>query len=692
MTARPQPDYSPESRIVHIPAAALVEMRDPQNTYIDSFGVLGLGQGDLIKLTLPKFQRGLKWDQEKVSDFHDSLMQGWPIGVIVIAVQSSRLINEQTGQREHSLSLIDGQQRAFALTELTRTFWKQPRISFANPKWISAEPPSGPVHDAGVAVEELSRILEVSRPELESWVSVIARDHAEEGFAEFVGFLDRLRRLGADGRRTKKPEARIPANALCAALVAQFQQLKKIPVPALVIGEILQPQLPTIFRRLNEGIPLKGYDLLAAMWDSAVLHRQGTPLTQHREQLLRAVLGRAELRIQKTYEEAGSGYDLDPNAEPVDITDLSLFDYLYFLGAEMHGERPCFKVNAEVLAFQTAALTLRGSIAQVDDRLRGVFPCNSDGTPDAEGTRELFSDSTKHIASALKPLMDVSVARMQLKGQLGLTPTVVYASIFLTHHNIVRSGTPPIKIEKRGTAVADKLVRPGVFMTATERLATLKRNLPAWYLHDMLTSVFAGSRAYEQASNRVYANGRLPAPANTMFDLPSLESMAAALKALWNAECDVDRTPQRRRVSDLGAILFRTAYSHAAVHDTVIDHVMAFTKGRAASDAANEVYPLNHIANVMPLAESINSRRRDAPWDTFYTTLIPSEKTLVDNVLLVDASELGESWLGSAAAFRSFLKMRFHAVVDKALQNVHHDAWISLAADAKQEQLEWITN
>jgi hypothetical protein len=692
MSARPQPDYSPESRIVHIPAAALVEMRDPQNTYVDSFGFIGLGQGDLIKLTLPKFQRGLKWDKDKVSDFHDSLMQGWPIGVIVIAVQSSRLINDQTGQREHLLSLIDGQQRAFALTELTRTFWKQPRISFENPKWRSAQPQSGPVYEAGKAVDELASVLEVPRPDLESWVNAISREHAEEGFAEFVGFLDRLRRHGADGRKTKKPEARVPANALCTAVLAQFQELKKIPVPALVIGEILQPQLPTIFRRLNEGIPLKGYDLLAAMWDNAVLHRQGTALTTQRDQLLRAVLGRAESRIQKTYEEAGSGYDLDPNAEPVEITDLSLFDYLYFLGSEMHAGQHCFKVNPDVLAFQTAALTLRGSISQVDDRLREAFPCNTDGTPDVELTRDLFCDAAKQVALGLKPLMDVSLARMQLKGQLGLTPTVVYASVFLTHHNIVRSGSPPVTLGKRGTAAADRLVRPGLSMTATDRLAALKKNLPAWYLHDMLHSTFAGSRAYEQASHRVYLNGRMPAPSNIMFDQPSLESMAAALKGVWNSECDVDRTPQRRRISDVGAILFRAAYCHATVHDTVIDHVMAFTRGRVAADAAGDVYPLNHVANVMPLADAVNSRRRDSPWDTFYSTLTASEKTEAKQVLLIDPTELGESWLASAATFRSFLMMRYHAVVTQALVNVKHAEWLALDENAKQEQLRWITS
>jgi hypothetical protein len=694
MPVKPQPDYTPESQIKHIPAHALVEMRDPRNRFADSYGVLGLGNNDLITLRLPKFQRGLKWDRDKVSRFHDSLLQGWPIGVMVIAVQSSQLINTETGQREHVLSLIDGQQRVFALTDLMRTFWKEPRIAFANEKWSSASPPSGPVYEAGRAIDSLSSVLNVNKDQLIGWVNRVAQKYERNGFYEFVSFLDRLRDEGADADLLNRPEARRPAHDLCAAVLAQFEALAKVLVPVLVIGEVLQPQLPTIFQRLNEGIPLKGYDLLAAMWDSesAALVRAGAVLTEQQEALLKKVHEIADQRISSTYENVGSGYELDPNTEPVELKDLSLFDYLYYLGRRMLANHGCFKVNPDVLAFQTAALCLRGSIAQVDDRLRESFPRNSDGCPNVEVTSHLFGEAASHVASALKPLMDVTLDNVQLKGYLGLTPTVVYTAVFLTHHNVVRGSVADTTLRTRTNSVEDRMVTGGSYLSATKRVAALKRNLPIWYLLDMLTSAFAGSRAYEHAANRVWHGGTLFTPANVMFEQPALTEVQDALKRLWTTECDVTSTPQRRRVSDLAAVLFRAAYSHATVHDTVIDHVMAFTKARYAANSTGFAYPINHVANLMPLAADINQRRLDAQWADFFPTLTAIEKTQVTETLLIDSAQAKDSHLLTLDTFRNFLVSRYHAMVTKALENLRYEPWMQLDAPSKQAFLEGLTS
>ena len=87
--ATPRPDLSPEFEIKSVPVDALVRMRAVGKQYADAASVLGLGQGDLVDLAIPPFQRGLEVGPGRLMDFHYSLIQGWPIGVMVLAIESS---------------------------------------------------------------------------------------------------------------------------------------------------------------------------------------------------------------------------------------------------------------------------------------------------------------------------------------------------------------------------------------------------------------------------------------------------------------------------------------------------------------------------------------------------------------------------------------------------------------------------
>lgn len=697
MAATPQPDYAPESRIVEIPASALVEMRDRPSDFLDTTGVLGLGQNDLINLKLPKFQRGLKWNKEKLSNFHESLTQGWPIGVLVIAVQSSQILNSESDQRKHTLSLIDGQQRSWALVQLTRNFWTEPWIAFQNEKWETTGPASGSIFEAQNAVEELAEALGSTSAELQRLVSTVAQENGRGAFEDYVRFLGHMVDLGADQASAEMMESRGPARRLCDALLQQERALLELKIPALLIGQTLQSQLPTIFRRLNEGIPLKGYDLLAAMWESALLQKPGTTPTAKQRKFLEEVRAEAVDRIESTYTKAGPGYDQDPNADPISTGELSLFDFLYFLGQSMVAGRPMFNVTADVLAFQTAALTLRGSLSQVDDRLRGAFPLTDEGTPDVDMINGRFVEAAKNIEMALKPLMDVSFSTVTLKGKIGLTPTVVYLASFLTHHQIVKEKKgSQLEITSRGTSVADRQAGPGEFLTSTERLARLKANLPAWYVHDALTSTFAGANGYVSAQDRVWADFRSSKTSpglvvsNVMLGQPPLVSLLRAFDELWKSECEVEQTPQRRRVSDAGSILFRAAFSHLPVHDVALDHVMAFTKCRNISAQVKEVFPINHVANLLPLSETLNNKRSDEQWSTYFPKLSKADQTVVKKALLVKPVVATDACTASQEALLDFLRVRYRAMVSQALKNLGLNEWSALSDTEKDAKLRSI--
>lgn len=688
--ATPKADYASESRVIEMPALALVRMRGTTETFADEDGTFGLDSGHLFDLRLPNFQRGLKWDKDRIKEFQDSLMQGWPIGVIVIAVESVEVINQQTGQRKYSLSLIDGQQRSWALTRLIRDFWSKPWFMFRNPKWDSIEPAAGAIEGSRVALELLSATATVPADDLKGIIEGISIAHGMapfEDYPEFVKLVEAQLELDA-GALTG--DARTASRLLCDSLVDQYRALCAVNVPTLFLGESLREQLPSVFRRLNEGVPLKGYDLLAAMWQATRLARPDGSL-EH-ESILESIRQIADKRIEESYERIEAGYTLDPNLEPLQVSELSLFDLLYYLGRKM-GEPSCFRLTQDVFAFQVAALAFRGSIGRVDEGLRRAFPKDEHGYPDLGYLPRSFLRTSSEIRNALKPLMDVSSSNVTLRGEVGLTMAVVYAAAILTHETIVAPSGDRLELRARTGSAAERMVRPGVSKSAMERLHLLKHYLPLWYLHDSLKAPFSGNRAYEAASQRIWRDFRTGAgipyvlePAYTMFAPPPLDGLVEGLNALWDQECDA-KTPMRRRISRLGAVLLRSAYCHLAVHDKVFDHVMPLEKGRAASRALGADLPLNHVANQMPLEALVNNSRGDTPWDQHRASLDQPTQQAVASVLLVPWESTAEANLASREAFMDFLRLRYRALAAQALTNLGHDEWTALDDDGQGQVL-----
>ena len=701
------PSYSSDSKIISVSAEFLVRMRDAGRDFVDQKGLMGLGTGDLIDLKLPRFQRGLKWNDDRLADFHDSLVQGWPIGVLVMAVVESQVLNEETGQRRITLSLIDGQQRSWALSRLICEFWSTPWITFRNEADFPDAEATGPIVGASRAMLDLGVAIDVDPSLLEMAVREVTKRHGRDVLSLYTDFLDELVAVLGDFEEgfslsqevVQSRQVGIATNSLCQNLLQQEEALRQVEIPVLLLGESLQPQLPTIFRRLNEGVPLKGYDLLAALWESDLLTPSGR-LSKPLKDTLQSILAVAGERIPSSYE-SDAGYEMDANAEAMSIEELSLFDLLYFLGSHMLDNRQSFRdkngpvLNGQVLAFQVSALVFRGSIGGVDQRLREVFPRTTAGLPDTSKVIQLFGEAASTLDSALKPMMDVTISTVQLKGRIGLTAAVVYLAVILTHHNIVREDGARLRLERRGTSAEDRSVRAGLTMSSSERRQQLKKNLPGWFVLDALTSHFAGSRGYEHAAGRVWKDFRgtkpnkyLLRPANAMLKPAPLEDLLSAFGDLWRMETDVEKTPQRRRISDQGAILFRAAYLNAHVHDVAIDHIMPLKTGQSASKSLGEPLTLNHVANLMPLPESVNSSRNDIPWDTHFGTMKEAERRAVAEMLIVEPAACAESNLESRDSFISFLRARYKLLVDRALKNLEIEDWLALSEDERSDRLD----
>ena len=456
MSGNFQPDYQPESRMQSVAVEALVEMAKPHATFVDVTGqVLGLGRGDLAEVKLPVFQRGLKWNDDRLEQFHSSLIQGWPLGVLVLATESSRTINKKTQQRGFKLSLIDGQQRTWALSRLVGEFWTKPWFVLKSPKWEDAHAtPAGSIVDAGAAISALAKSLGVTDGKIYDGTVAVSRAGGEEAFDDYSEFLAKLiKELGL--KPTTKAAARTAARKFVGAVTQQYKDLRDVKVPVVVLDESLKAHQPSIFRRLNQGVPLNGYDLLAATWGQDRLLTSSASAADRK--FLAEVLDIAETRIAATYADVTSGFVYEPNIDPLSIDDLSLFDLLYYLGRSI-AAGPTFNINSDVLAFQVAALVFNGSINKVDDNLRKAFPHGAESAPDVALVPKLFAEAGKNVELALKPLMDVTSKGVTLRGRMGLTPSAVYIATFLTHHNKVsKSSGSRLALERRTAAAVDRL-------------------------------------------------------------------------------------------------------------------------------------------------------------------------------------------------------------------------------------------
>ena len=138
------------------------------------------------------------------------------------------------------MSLIDGQQRSWALSELVGKFWTNPWFTFHSPKWDTLAPASGPIAEAGSALDDLVAGTGIDRDSIMNAISMVAADEGREAFDDYAMLIDYLA-TEVDGWPHVLPKGpRAAVRQLAAALVRQEDMLKELPVPVLLLNEALQ--------------------------------------------------------------------------------------------------------------------------------------------------------------------------------------------------------------------------------------------------------------------------------------------------------------------------------------------------------------------------------------------------------------------------------------------------------------------
>jgi len=294
-------------------------------------------------LRIPKYQRGLVWDDERRRKLIDSIQQGHPVG--------SLLIWERTNDNKKEFHLIDGLQR----TQSIFTYVQSPLSDF-DPDWLD-----------GDEIDQLTALISGLDPSqriagnllesqvrfhLKTWLNAtrITTQTATYNPHALVHYL--LNALTIQIPPYGELDPFIAATGpLCDAIELRSDIYGyELPV---ILYEGPEESLPDIFEKINaNGVSLTKYDRLAASWQ--------THTTRIIEPKIREAI---KLKYSQLVDQGFVFADYDPDDED----QYNLYEYLFGLGKHLSDTYPdLIQSNAEPFDVESFSF----SIATVVHKLR----------------------------------------------------------------------------------------------------------------------------------------------------------------------------------------------------------------------------------------------------------------------------------------------------------------------------------
>ena len=648
---------------------------------------LGDPQTDYVIFEIPRFQRGLRWSEEKRGGFLESLRQGLPIGAIVLARRPNLSVEGHPGPVK-KWYVLDGQQRIFATQKLLATFWTHERYDF----------------DAcGRSILDLSQSLP-GNPDV-GQLRIAISDVIRNGNGVPEDSSPFLQKICVSGQLQapigEDPDVQERALHACTLirqeLESQFEGLESYPVPALLLTPDLssnlaeqQNTLTSVFKSLNDFVKLDKYELIAAKW--AGNYVMWEPSLPNHVGLIRWLFKKMEDRISDTYADENEIFDYDPNIEELTKENVNAFDLVYALSKSISVQVPVasgtevprylFRLGeaGSNIAFDILNLFSQRSLSHNLDDLPRFFPKGQDAgalSIDATNIIVAVTDAANKIQSILADQLFPAPSSLPATSKpLGAIQSAVYLANFMAitrNHSdySARSGTIPLANEPN--------------LTVSKASKDWGRNLAAWWLRDILSDDFQGGDAYQNAASRVWAGEE---PSTVMCRPPSQAEMIGLLNSRFIADsARISSAPKRRVPNEaIRAIMQICARSALPSQGWQSDHVVAFKSDPANGRAPLEhPIPLNHIANWMPLESALNQARGNTPWATFIgdTSITNLLKPGIRARLILPAEEFTSACLNSVEAFLTVMMRRWILIIDRILSRLDLGQYSELGIDER---------
>ena len=531
------------------------------------------GDDPEFRITVPGFQRGIVWGHSHRKELVESILNGYPIGSILLWKRS-------TEEDIIQYSLIDGLQRCTSLQKYNR---------------------------------EPTQHLDTAWLRTKDWYRLLKREGANEGLGGFdeliiswIRSLDNLQSATPTSFQTMLRDTGSLTDAQILNLNDPIQQfvtglqsdysILDYKIPAVIYDGPFE-HLTEIFTRINRlGKPLTKLQIIVTAWSNRPVQ------IDEENQIERLISTKAKLRLQSFEQDGYEVEDFDEHNIQSFCGDL--FQYCFGLGKVLLEKGANIFPQSNDTDPDTIAFYLLGVANKIRVGQLGELPDKIGGSPYSAPDLSAFSaaavDSVQTVSGWFNWLTDLNLNRT------GDEP-------FIPHSvNQMISIVCRVLLAKYSTN--DWQIKS----TWAQQENNIRASIPTWYLLDILNNEWGGS-GDTLLFNRCWAplesddGTSIHALDPSYLANPDRESCDAVLEAWYQNQMGWKQS-SRPQLHSKHKLVLKYIYSRMmsvsdnANHRYHVEHINSVSHmiEKIAVDGSGG-WPMNSISNMMLLEHSINT-------------------------------------------------------------------------------------
>ena len=533
------------------------------------------------KLVIPRYQRGLVWNEDKQYALIESVKAGYPFGALLIYEDPIASANNQREHGKKLLQLIDGLQRTHALQEYSKNpnrFFKRELVSDEVVVEISK-------HIGGTGGHDSERIRQM----VVEWVHSILGFEETDGW-ETIGLTEqivtKLLDIAPADEEFTNTVGRLSLDSSLRSVLQRFLRsvreeadIGSAEIPVITYSGD-ESNLPTIFELLNsQGTALSKYEIYAAQWYKCHVSIENQAIVEAIWEKYIALEGEG-LTLQEMVDTDG---DANTN-EPI----YTLFEYLFGLGQYLGKEFPYLFKAGDAKSPNSAGFNLFSACVGLHVRRTGSLRDHIDVSSLAH-MENIILEATNFVDTVLSPIVSVSEQGKH------------FTPIYHTELQIICMIATAVRVRYD---IANWAEKPDW----KQKRDLLRSNLIMHYLYDILRAHWRGT-----ADTRLYNDVE---DLRLLSEVPNIDAWSHALdvwyderqKRLLNVGRQVK--PDSSQMLLLKYIYVRkfTAWQNAEKYH--IEHIVPVAQIARAKNA-REKWPINTIGNLALLRSSENISKGD---------------------------------------------------------------------------------
>ena len=547
-----------------------------------------------LSFKIPKFQRGIVWNQSKRKKLIDSIKNGYPVGSILLFKE-----------KEDTYRLIDGLQRCSSLFR----YVKKPIQHIDND-----------------AIKDL-----VEFKSLRSKLEGLANRTDGKCRDMILAWIDEIKDLTFDSMTSTSLQKHLHNSGLfeptdmleigdmldefCKGIKKEYA-IETYPVPAVIyMGD--NSNLSDIFERINvQGTRLSTLQILAAQWnESDVVFDPNDPIEGRIQE--------ANLRRFKSLSE--EGYEI---TKDTDEDSLDLYEYLFGLGKVLSVEgkgvlKPTEVTDPDTIGFYLCGIwnmVPPGKLSSLQNKIgKDSMRAFSEACLEATRTVDSWFKSTYTLKlNSSKDSVSYPHSENQIISIIGRVMLEMY---------------DPLSGEKRDSWKENK--------------EEMRKACLAYYLMDNINDYWKGS-GDSKMFGRSWAEGEngQRVLSETYRNLPNIVNVHGELSSWYNHQYD---SQQKSRVTYTTAQKLFLKYIYRAIvnHDANLDdtfHLEHINSIKYMKDKIQEEgsdgWAMSIISNLMLLPENINKAKGKSSLKEHWGSLSAEDKDRVSSYLISPVEDI----------------------------------------------------